>query len=109
MPTFSSTVRPRNNWLIWNVRASPRRARSACDGRRDVLAVEQHPARRRLEHAGDQVDQGRLAGAVRADQRAARAALERQIDVARDLQRAEAAVETLHLQRGASRLASAQK
>ncbi len=28
MQMFSSTVRPRNNWLIWNVRARPRRART---------------------------------------------------------------------------------
>ena len=29
MPMFSSTVSPRNSWLIWKVRASPRLARSA--------------------------------------------------------------------------------
>ncbi len=31
MQMFSSTVSPRNSWLIWNVRARPRRARSSCD------------------------------------------------------------------------------
>ena len=38
-------------------------------------------ARGRLEHAGQQVDQRRLAGAVRADQRLARALLDLQRDV----------------------------
>ena len=97
MQRFSSTVRPRNSWLIWKVRASPRRARSAWRQRGDVLAIEQHPAGMRLEHAGDQIDQRGLAGAVRADQRVARAALERKIDVARDRQRAESPVQVPRL------------
>ena len=82
------------------MRASPRRARSAWLDAGDVLAVEQHAARLRLEHAGDQVDQRRLAGPVGADERAPRAALERQVDVARNRQRAERPVESLDLQRG---------
>jgi hypothetical protein len=66
----------------------------------DVVAIEHNTAGRRLEHAGDQVDQRRLARPVRTDQRAAGAPLERQVDVARDMQRAEAAVEAFDLQSG---------
>ena len=40
---------------------------------RDVLAVEQDAARARLQRAGDEIDEGRLAGAVGADERVARA------------------------------------
>ena len=54
----------------------------------------------RLERTGNQIDQRRLAGSVGPDQRAARAAFERKIDVARDRQRAEAPVQFLDLQRG---------
>ena len=64
----------------------------------DVLAIEQHTARRRLERAGDQIDQRGLAGAVRADERTPRAALQSEVDIARHLQRAEAAIESLDLQ-----------
>ena len=46
----------------------------------DVVAVEPDRAGGRLEHAGQQVDQRRLAGAVRADQRVARAASRRVSD-----------------------------
>ena len=67
----------------------------------DVLAVENHAARVRLERAGDQVHQRRLAGAVGADERVPRAALERQIDIARHRQRAESPVQSLDLQRSA--------
>src|SRR6202035_687333 len=38
-------------------------------GARDVATFEDNPARGRHVHAGDAVEQGRLAGAVRADQR----------------------------------------
>ena len=50
---------------------------------RDVLALEQHLAGARRQHAGEQVDEGGLAGAVRADQRVPRALLQREGDVAR--------------------------
>ena len=69
--------------------------------RGDVVAVEDHAARMRAERAGDQVHQRRLAGAVGADERVPRSALERQIDIARHRQRAESPVQSLDLQRGA--------
>ena len=97
MQMFSSTVSPRKNWLIWKVRASPRRARSACA--QPVMSwpsSSTRPAVRR-QHASDQVDERRLARAVRPDQRMPRAALEREIDVAGDMQRAERAVELVAL------------
>ncbi len=57
--------------------------------RRQVLALEQHRAARGRQDAGEQVDERRLAGAVRPDQRVAGAALEAKVDVARHLERAE--------------------
>ena len=59
----------------------------------DVLALEQHLAGARRQHAGQQIDEGGLAGAVRADQRVARAFLQREGDVARGAERAEALAE----------------
>ena len=67
---------------------------------RDVLAVEQHPAGRGSERAVDQIDESGLAGAVRPDQRPPGATLQGEIYVARDLERAEVAIEVLHLERG---------
>ena len=61
--------------------------------RGDVAALEQHLALRRQEHAGEEIDEGGLAGAVRADQRVARAGLQPEIDVARGGERAEALAE----------------
>ena len=55
----------------------------------DVVAFEQDAAAIGLEHAGQQVDDGGLAGAVRADQRVARALLDLERQVARDLEPAE--------------------
>jgi hypothetical protein len=46
----------------------------------------------RLERPSDQVDQRCLAGAVRANQGTTRAAIKRQVDIARDGQCAESAV-----------------
>ena len=46
----------------------------------DVLAGKPHPAAAWGERAGDQVEQGRLAAAVRADQGMQRALLEREVD-----------------------------
>ena len=53
--TFSSTEKPGRTEVIWNERASPSAARSACIGRRgDVVAVKhdhgRNPAR---NEAGD--------------------------------------------------------
>ena len=72
--TFSSTVRCGNTAEIWNERMMPRRAICAGRSLRDVLAVEQDGAGGRLEELGEQVEAGRLAGAVGADQRVDRAA-----------------------------------
>src|SRR5439155_5943777 len=49
----------------------------------DVLAVEDDPAGRRLVDAGQHVEERRLAGAVRPDQRDDRAARDREVDVVR--------------------------
>ena len=57
--------------------------------RGDVAAVEQHAAGRRRQHAGEQIDERGLAGAVGTDQRVAGAALEPEVDVARGGERAE--------------------
>src|SRR5262245_20005441 len=59
----------------------------------DLLAAEEDLPGIRPQHAGHQVDQGRLAGAVRADQRVARTLRQHEVDAARDHERAEALVE----------------
>src|ERR1700685_4044790 len=46
-----------------------------------VVPVRRYPARARCHDAADDVDQGRLAGAIRAEQREYLAALDRQVDV----------------------------
>src|SRR4029077_16988567 len=66
-------------------------------GFRDVLAVDQDPARRRRQRAGEHVDEGRLAGAVGADQSVTRPRLEPEVDALRDGQRAEAFAELFGL------------
>src|SRR5262245_44095451 len=60
---------------------------------------------RRAQHAGDQVHQRGLAGAVGSDQRVAGAALEGEIDVAGDRERAEALVQPADFERRAHDLA----
>ena len=80
-------------------REAPPRARLLGEVR-DVLAAQQHAARRRLEHARDQIDEARLAGAVGSDQPAARPARKREADVARDGKRAEAHADPARLERG---------
>ena len=57
--------------------------------RGDLLAVEQHVAGRGPHPAGDQIDESRLAGAVRPDQRVPGAARQGEIDVVGDLDGAE--------------------
>ena len=88
--TDSSTVRPGNSVLIWNVRVMPRLTRSCCGSDVMLLVAEEHLARGRREHARQQVDERRLAGAVRADQRVPRAGRERQRHVAVGVERAPA-------------------
>ena len=85
--TFSSTVIRGNGCTIWKVRARPRRA--ASNGRWPVTSSPLNrtlPAVRR-EHAGDQVDERRLAGAVRADQADDLALLQLEGDVVRRRER----------------------
>ena len=53
---------------FWKVRAMPRRERCWHRGGRQVFAVEADPAAVRLVVAGEEVEQRRLAAAVRADQ-----------------------------------------
>ncbi len=53
----------------------------------------------RPQDPGHEIDEGRLAGAVRADQRVAVAALQAKIDGSRHGQGAEALVEAAHLER----------
>ena len=81
MRTFSSTVRCGNTAEIWNERTSPMRAIAA--GREPVIS---RPLKKIWPRVGrqevrEQVEAGRLAGAVRADQRVDRAATHRQVDV----------------------------
>src|SRR5262249_10442768 len=61
--------------------------------RRDLVPTEQDAAAVRLEHAGHQVDQRRLAGAVRPNQRIALAGRKIERDVLGDDERAEALVQ----------------
>ena len=78
---FCSRVAFSNSSMFWNVRAMPRPA-IRCGGMRgDVLAVEDDPARGRLVDAADQVEDRRLAGAVRADDREDLALLHVEADV----------------------------
>ena len=87
--TASSAFRPANSVLIWNVRASPRRTRSCGPSVGDVLAAEKNLPGIGRQHAGHQIDERGLAGAVRTDQRIARADRQIDLDIARDRQRAE--------------------
>src|ERR1700744_1555210 len=60
----------------------------------DVIAFEEDAAGRRFEHAGEEIDHCRLAGAVRPDQRVTRAFFDRQIDVTRRRDAAETLFQT---------------
>ena len=67
--TFSSTVMSGTSLTCWKVRAMPSFATS-CGGALSMLLAEHGDrAAGGGEHAGDQVEGGALAGAVRADQR----------------------------------------
>ena len=76
-------VSPRNSRPCWNVRASPARPRR-CGGQRVISRrAELDPPRRRQVEAGEQVDERRLAGAVRADQPEHLVGRELEVDVLR--------------------------
>ena len=66
---FSRTVRPANGCTIWKVRAMPRRASRSGGSAGDVVAGIDDAAFARRQEAGDDREQGGLAGAVRTDQR----------------------------------------
>src|SRR5256885_1184232 len=59
------------------------------------LAIEQHGSVIRLHHPANQIEEGGLAGAVRADQADNAAGLQRQIDVSRHHNAVEALAEIL--------------
>ena len=65
--TFSVTVRSGKGLSFWKVRATPRLAMLVGAQAGDVVAVEEDPAGVERLEAGDQVEQRRLAGAVRTD------------------------------------------
>ncbi len=67
--------------------------------RGDVLAAEQNPSRRWCKPTRDQVDERRLAGAVRSDQRMARAGFETEMDLVGHDECTEPLVQTDRLQR----------
>ena len=66
--TFSSTDMPSKVCGTWKVRARPRRGARLRRQVGDVLAFEQHLAGGREQIAGQAIEEGRLAGAVRSDQ-----------------------------------------
>ncbi len=105
MPRFSSTVMLVKGLGIWKLRAMPSRVRW-CGG----SAVISRPSKRigaavDRQHAGDAVDERRLAGAVRADEAEALAGLDRQGHAVQRREAAEALDEPLHLeQRGGHRV-----
>ena len=67
--TFSSAVMLAKSRMFWNVRATPEPVDQVRPQPGDPLAAEADLARGRRVDAGDDVEDRRLAGAVRADQR----------------------------------------
>ena len=104
--TASSALRLGNSVLIWNVRTSPRLTRLSGGSAVMSSSPSRICAGVGPQHAGHQVDQRGLAGAVRADQRVARALRQLERDVLRDDERAEALVEPARGQRRAHDVAS---
>ena len=80
-PSDSIGVRWGKSWLIWNVRDRPSRTRSFAEKAVTSRPSQKNPALGRLDHAGQEIDQRRLAGAVGADQRLPGAGRERERDV----------------------------
>ena len=96
--TFSSAVIERNSRMFWNVRPSPAAVRW-CGGI-VVMSVPSSSdlAGGRLVEAGQHVERGGLAGAVRPDQRVNAAAPDRDIDAVDGLQAAEIFRQALDLE-----------
>ena len=96
--TLSSTDSPSHRATFWNVRAMPMAA-MAWAGR----ASRSSPSKRRLAlgrlvEAADHVEQGRLAGAVRTDQRADLTLVDREAEPVERDDAAEPDADVLHLQ-----------
>ncbi len=92
--------------LIWNVRTSPRLTALLRPERGDVVVAEEDLAAVGPQHAGHQVDQRGLAGAVRPDQRIALAVRQIDLDVVGDHERAEALVEPARRERRSAHVAA---
>ena len=81
--TFSTAVIAPNRRMFWNVRATPSAVITSGRARGDVAAAEVDPPLGRLVQPGQHVEEGRLAGAVRPDDRDDRVLR----DVERDVRR----------------------
>ena len=97
--TFSSTVIWLNRRWFWNVRAMPQRV-TRCGGRRADVGVlgETDRARRRRMDAGQDIEERRLARAVRADDADDLARIDIEIDGLQRVQAAEILAQPAHLQ-----------
>jgi len=87
-----------NGAAAWKLRARPRRVRSWGEQAVDGLAAEAHRTGLVDERAADAIDQGRLAGAVGADQADALALGDREIDAVERDEAAEALAQTRDLE-----------
>ena len=99
---FSPTERSSNSSIDCHVRASPRRAR-ACGGRPVRSSPSSRTRPSRADEAADRVDEGRLAGAVRADQADEPALADLEVDVDDGVHAAEADRDPRRLQDRAHR------
>ena len=96
--TFSSTVIWLNRRWFWNVRAMPQRV-TRCGGRRadvGVLGEADRAGRRRMD-AGQDIEECRLARAVRADDADDLARLDIEVDGLQRMQAAEILAQSAHL------------
>ena len=88
----------RNRRSVWNVRAIPRPRDLVRLEAGDALAVEDDVATGRLVDARDQVEQRRLAGAVRADHADDLAPVDVEIEIVDDLEAAEGHRDALQIE-----------
>jgi hypothetical protein len=95
---FSNTDSFGKTFVIWKLRARPRRLMSCGGEAGDVLAVQFDVAGREREAAADQVEQRRLAGAVRADHGVAFALLDGEVHAVDDRGLAEALADVLEFE-----------
>ena len=96
---LSRTVSSGNRLLRWNERAMPMRARAVTSRRGHVAVREQDGAGIGPQVAGEQIEIGGLAGAVRADDRVAQRGFEGEAHVLGHGERAERLVERAGLER----------